>query len=87
LTLYINMALKRIEACKTEADGVKAIITLGLEKFPIPGEPGFPLGGLFTAAQSKDEGGSPLIKSHAAHRDQAVLYLSMRHVGNCCFLE
>jgi actin related protein 2/3 complex subunit 3 len=56
LTLYINMALKRIEACKTEADGVKAIITLGLEKFPIPGEPGFPLGGLFTAAQSKDEG-------------------------------
>jgi actin related protein 2/3 complex subunit 3 len=51
------MALKRIEACKTEADGVKAIINLGLEKFPIPGEPGFPLGGLFTAPQTKDEGG------------------------------
>jgi actin related protein 2/3 complex subunit 3 len=58
LALYINMALKRIEACKTEADGVKAIISLGLEKFPIPGEPGFPLGGLFTAPQTKDEGGS-----------------------------
>ena len=56
LTLYINMALKRIEACKTEADGVKAIISLGLEKFPIPGEPGFPLGGLFTAPQTKDGG-------------------------------
>lgn len=51
------MALKRIEACKTEADGVKAIINLGLEKFPLPGEPGFPLGGLFTAPQTKDEGG------------------------------
>jgi actin related protein 2/3 complex subunit 3 len=36
---------------------VKAIINLGLEKFPIPGEPGFPLGGLFTAPQTKDEGG------------------------------
>ncbi|XP_024371343.1 actin-related protein 2/3 complex subunit 3 [Physcomitrium patens] len=56
LTLYINMALKRIEACKTEADGVKAIINLGLEKFPIPGEPGFPLGGLFTAPQTREEG-------------------------------
>ncbi|KAG0579564.1 hypothetical protein KC19_4G107100 [Ceratodon purpureus] len=56
LTLYINMALKRIEACKTEADGVKAIINLGLEKFPLPGEPGFPLGGLFTAPQTKEEG-------------------------------
>lgn len=58
LTLYINMALKRIEACKTEADGVKAIINLGLEKFPIPGEPGFPLGGLFIAPKTKEEGGS-----------------------------
>jgi len=58
LTLYINMVLKRLESCKTEADGVKAIISLGLEKFPIPGESGFPLGGLFTAPKTKDEGGS-----------------------------
>lgn len=57
LTLYINMALKRIEACKTEADGVKAIISLGLEKFPLPGEPGFPLSGLFTSPKTKEEGG------------------------------
>lgn len=56
LTLYINMVLKRLESCKTEADGVKAIISLGLEKFPIPGESGFPLGGLFTAPKTKDEG-------------------------------
>ncbi|KAG6553857.1 hypothetical protein Mapa_004774 [Marchantia paleacea] len=55
LTLYINMALKRIEACKTEADGIKAIISLGLEKFPIPGEGGFPLGGLLTPPQSREE--------------------------------
>ncbi|KAJ7546847.1 hypothetical protein O6H91_08G056900 [Diphasiastrum complanatum] len=55
LTLYINMALKRIEACKIEAEGIKVIISLGLEKFPIPGEPGFPLGGLFSPPQSKKE--------------------------------
>ncbi|KAL2652183.1 hypothetical protein R1flu_020311 [Riccia fluitans] len=55
LTLYINMALKRIEACKTEADGIKAIISLGLEKFPIPGEGGFPLGGLLSPPQSREE--------------------------------
>eukprot|EP00897_Mesotaenium_endlicherianum_P000959 jgi/Mesen1/10864/ME000093S10380 len=55
LTLYINMALKKIETCKTEAEGIKALINLGLESFPIPGEPGFPLGGLLSAPQSKEE--------------------------------
>lgn len=75
------MALKRIEACKTEADGVKAIITLGLEKFPIPGEPGFPLGGLFTAAQSKDEGGSPLIKSHCCSQGSSCVVFKHETYG------
>eukprot|EP00250_Pteridium_aquilinum_P034150 c7143_g1_i1 orf=226-750(+) len=56
LTLYVNMALKRVENCRTEAEGTKAIITLGLERFPIPGEPGFPLGGLFTPPVSQQEG-------------------------------
>lgn len=56
LTLYVNMALKRVENCRTEAEGTKAIITLGLEEFPIPGEPGFPLAGLFTPPLSQEEG-------------------------------
>ncbi|EFJ34813.1 actin-related protein 2/3 complex subunit 3, partial [Selaginella moellendorffii] len=55
LTMYINMALKRIETCKSEAEGIKVIINLGLEKFPIPGEPDFPLGGLFTTPGSPQE--------------------------------
>lgn len=55
LTLYINMALRRIEACGSEAEGIKALINLGLERFPIPGEPGFPLGGLLDAPQTKME--------------------------------
>jgi actin related protein 2/3 complex subunit 3 len=57
LTLYINMCLKRIEGCRTEADGIKAIISLGLERFPIPGEAGFPLGGLLTPPKSREEAG------------------------------
>lgn len=62
LTLYINMALKRIENCRTEAEGTKAIINLGLERFPIPGEPNFPLGGLFTSPQSQQE--AELLRSY-----------------------
>ncbi|XWS27079.1 hypothetical protein CRYUN_Cryun26dG0085800 [Craigia yunnanensis] len=37
LTFYINVALKRLEGCRTLAEGTKAIINLGLEKVPVPG--------------------------------------------------
>ncbi|KAB1205129.1 Actin-related protein 2/3 complex subunit 3 [Morella rubra] len=40
LTMYINVALKRLEDCGTLAEGTKAIINLGLEKVPVPGEYG-----------------------------------------------
>eukprot|EP00262_Sarcandra_glabra_P007517 TRINITY_DN20381_c0_g1_i1.p1 TRINITY_DN20381_c0_g1~~TRINITY_DN20381_c0_g1_i1.p1 ORF type:complete len:175 (+),score=27.66 TRINITY_DN20381_c0_g1_i1:214-738(+) len=55
LTLYINVALKRLEGCRTLAEGTKAIINLGLEKVPVPGEAGFPFGGLFAHPQSQQE--------------------------------
>nr|GMC99087.1 actin-related protein 2/3 complex subunit 3 [Ipomoea batatas] len=55
LTLYINVALKRLEGCRTLAEGTKAIINLGLEKVPVPGEAGFPFPGLFSAPQSQKE--------------------------------
>lgn len=57
LTFYINMVLKRIESCRTEAEGTKSIINLGIEGFPIPGEAGFPISNLFAAPQSEEEGG------------------------------
>ena len=57
LTSYINIALKRLESCRTLAVGTKAIINLGLEKVPVPGEPGFPFPGLFTLPQSGEEAG------------------------------
>ncbi|GAA0148571.1 actin or actin-binding cytoskeletal protein [Lithospermum erythrorhizon] len=55
LTFYINIALKRLEGCRTLAEGTKAIINLGLEKVPVPGEPGFPFPGLFSLPQSSEE--------------------------------
>ncbi|KAL5726816.1 Actin-related protein 2/3 complex subunit 3 [Ranunculus cassubicifolius] len=55
LTFYINVALKRLEGCRTLAGGTKAIINLGLENVPVPGETGFPFGGLFSVPQSPDE--------------------------------
>nr|POF10073.1 actin-related protein 2/3 complex subunit 3 [Quercus suber] len=55
LTFYINVALKRLEGCRTLAEGTKAIINLGLEKVPVPGESGFPFPGLFPLPQSQQE--------------------------------
>ncbi|KAK6796313.1 hypothetical protein RDI58_004014 [Solanum bulbocastanum] len=57
LTLYINLALKRLEGCRTLAEGKKSIINLGLEKIVIPGEAGFPFPGLFASPQSQQEAG------------------------------
>ncbi|MFQ6626113.1 hypothetical protein Gotur_005660 [Gossypium turneri] len=55
LTFYINVALKRLEGCRTLAEGTKAIINLGLENVPVPGESGFPFPGLFVLPQSQKE--------------------------------
>ncbi|CAN1218067.1 Actin-related protein 2/3 complex subunit 3 [Linum perenne] len=55
LTFYINIALKRLEGCRTLAVGTKAIINLGLENVPVPGESGFPFPGLFVEPQSHNE--------------------------------
>ncbi|CAN8241004.1 unnamed protein product [Cochlearia groenlandica] len=55
LTFYINVALKKLEGCRTLAVGTKAIINLGLEDIPVPGEAEFPFPGLFSLPQSQDE--------------------------------
>ncbi|KAL6189522.1 hypothetical protein ACLB2K_040910 [Fragaria x ananassa] len=57
LTFYINVALKRLEGCRTLAEGTKAIINLSLEKVHVPGEPGFLLPGLFPLPQFDKEAG------------------------------
>lgn len=58
LTLYINVALKRLLGCRTLAEGTMAIINLGLEDVPVPGESGFPFPGLFALPQTPNEAGT-----------------------------
>ncbi|KAJ6381072.1 hypothetical protein OIU77_029881 [Salix suchowensis] len=56
LTFYINVVLKRLEGCRTLAEGTKAIINLGLEKVPVPGRVWFSFPGSFFAdPQSQKE--------------------------------
>ncbi|XP_042974878.1 actin-related protein 2/3 complex subunit 3-like, partial [Carya illinoinensis] len=62
LTLYINVALNRLEGCRTLAEGTKAIINLGLEKVQVPEESGFPFPGLFPLAQYQQE--SELLRTY-----------------------
>lgn len=65
LTFYINVALKRLEGCRTLAEGTKAIINLGLEDVPVPGEPNFPFPGLFPLPQAEDEAGKVLLNLYS----------------------
>lgn len=51
------MALKKLEGCRTLAEGTKAIINLGLEEVPVPGESGFPFPGLFVLPKGQEEAG------------------------------
>ncbi|WCJ35482.1 actin-related protein C3 [Euphorbia peplus] len=46
---------ERLEGCRTLAEGTKAIINLGLENVPVPGEVGFPFPGLFVSPESQNE--------------------------------
>ncbi|XP_019150927.1 PREDICTED: actin-related protein 2/3 complex subunit 3-like isoform X1 [Ipomoea nil] len=55
LMLYINVVLKSLEGCRTLAEGTKAIINLGHENVPVPGEKGFPFPWLFSSTKSQKE--------------------------------
>ncbi|KAK4774184.1 hypothetical protein SAY87_029203 [Trapa incisa] len=74
LTFYINSALKSLDGCRTLAEGTKAIISLGLEKVPVPGESGFPFPCLFILPQSSREAGRYLI--YAASADSLNILLA-----------
>lgn len=57
LTFYINLALRKVESVKTESEGIKVLNNFALDKFPIPGDSGFPLPGLFTQPKTPEEAG------------------------------
>ncbi|XP_024959389.1 actin-related protein 2/3 complex subunit 3-like [Cynara cardunculus var. scolymus] len=55
LTFYINLALKRLEGCRTVTEGTNAIKNLGFEHVHVPGESGFPFHGIFPRPGAKKE--------------------------------
>ncbi|GBG30895.1 Actin-related protein 2/3 complex subunit 3 [Hondaea fermentalgiana] len=55
LTLFISQILKRMEKAGNKQSGAKIMFDLSKEKFPLPGESGWPLGGHIPAPKGRDE--------------------------------
>lgn len=55
LTLYISQCLKRMEKASNKASGNKIMFDLGKEKFPLPGENGWLLGGHILSPKGRAE--------------------------------
>jgi hypothetical protein len=58
LTLYISACLRKLESAPTLAAGTKAVFNLAMEPFALPGDAGWPLGGLFTPPANREEAGA-----------------------------
>ncbi|XP_041079265.1 actin-related protein 2/3 complex subunit 3-like [Polyodon spathula] len=55
VTLYISECLKKLQKCNSRSQGEKEMYTLGITNFPMPGEPGFPLNGMYAKPTNKQE--------------------------------
>ena len=55
ITLYIQLSLKECEKYATEVEGKRALTSLALKQYAIPGEPGFPLSAMYKRAESIEE--------------------------------
>jgi actin related protein 2/3 complex subunit 3 len=56
LTLYISACLAKIEKCASPKDAEKALQTMAMEPFALPGQHGFPFNGFFDKPQHAGEG-------------------------------
>ncbi|KAJ1458311.1 actin-related protein 2/3 complex subunit 3 [Pelagophyceae sp. CCMP2097] len=56
LTLSMQQCLMEVEKTEKKADASRALLALTLKAFPIPGGPGWALGGLFPTPQDINEG-------------------------------
>ena len=56
LTLYTSACLRKLEGVPTLSAGQKALYALACEPFALPGDAGWPLGGLFSPPATRDEG-------------------------------
>ena len=57
LTLYITECLKRLQRTNSKEQGKKELASLALEKFPIPGDPAFPLNAMYAKPKNAAEQG------------------------------
>jgi len=55
VTLYITECLKRLAKCKDKGQGHSEMYSLAISKFPIPGEPSFPLNAVYARPKSDQE--------------------------------
>jgi len=55
LTLYIIECLKKLQKCATKNQALQEMYTLGISKFDLPGDPGFPFRTGFSAPNSSQE--------------------------------
>ena len=53
LTLYVSQCLGELKKNPAKKDGTKALFTLSLKNFNIPGDANFELGGFFSAPESR----------------------------------
>ncbi|XP_054166725.1 actin-related protein 2/3 complex subunit 3-like [Oppia nitens] len=55
LTLYIIECLKKIQRCNNKNAAVQELTQLAISRFDIPGDPRFPLNGVFQKPKTADE--------------------------------
>lgn len=55
VTLYISQCLIRMQKAGNKASGNKILFDLAKEKFPLPGESGWPLGGHILAPKNRTD--------------------------------
>ncbi|KAJ1495615.1 putative actin-related protein 2/3 complex subunit 3 [Baffinella frigidus] len=56
LTLYVSACLAKIEKCASPKDAEKALQTMAMEAFALPGQHGFPFNGFFDKPEAPAEG-------------------------------
>ncbi|KAJ0394278.1 hypothetical protein P43SY_000579 [Pythium insidiosum] len=54
-TLFVHLCLKKLDKCATKTDAVRTLQQTAVDSFAIPGDSGFPLGGLVRAPSNANE--------------------------------
>ncbi len=57
LTLFITECLKRLQKCTNKNQALQEMHTLGISKFDIPGDLGFPLNSVYARPANASEAG------------------------------